>query len=50
MVNRQVIMYLGDAPDVSDVPEDQDSPAVAYKQDGTGPILTWDTDAHIWKE
>ena len=43
-------MYVGDAPDVEDVPVDQDLPAVAYKQDGTGPILTWDAEAHIWKE
>jgi hypothetical protein len=50
MVNKQVIMYEDDAPDTEDVPVDQDSPAVAYKKDGTGPILTWDTEAHIWKE
>ena len=50
MVNRQVIMYVGDAPAAEDVPEDQDAPAVAYKQDGSGPILTLDTALHIWKE
>lgn len=43
-------MYVGDSPAVEDVPVDQDLPAAAYKQDGAGPVLTWDTVAHIWKE
>lgn len=31
------------------VPLDQDSPAVAYQQDGAGPIYTWNTTTHVWQ-
>lgn len=30
------------------VPDDQDSAAIAYKQDGTGPIYVWNSVAHTW--
>lgn len=29
-------------------PDDQNSAAMAYKRDGTGPIYFWDTVAHTW--
>lgn len=31
------------------LPLDQDSPAVAYQQDGAGPIYTWNTTSHLWQ-
>lgn len=43
-------MYVGNVPDAEDVPVDQDAPAVAYKEDGSGPVLTWDVVGHVWKE
>lgn len=50
MVNGQVIMYDGEAPETSDVPQDQDLPAIAYKEDGSGPLFTWDSAVKEWQE
>lgn len=49
MVNGQIIEYTGAEPAEDDVPVDQDEPALAYSQDGSQPILSWNTTNHVWE-
>jgi len=45
----QIYVYTGATPTADGVmPSDPTKPAIAYKQDGTGPTRFWNTSALVW--
>lgn len=40
--------YISDPNIEAIVPDEPDLPALAYSQDGTGPIYGWNTSTHVW--
>lgn len=45
----QLVIYTTTDPTTDGVlPTDQTQPALAYKQDGGGPLFIWRTDTHVW--
>jgi hypothetical protein len=45
----QVLIYTNDPTAERLVPQATNAAALAYKADGDGPLLLWDTKAQIWK-
>src|SRR5678816_1289656 len=45
----QVLSYVTDPTAEGKVPANQNSPAVAYQEDGLDATYTWNTTTHVWQ-
>lgn len=45
---QEIYYYVSNPNDESIVPEDPALPAIAYQQDGTGPVYGWNVDLQLW--
>lgn len=45
----QIVIYTADPTAEALVPDNQNCPAMAYRADGQGPILTWNITTHVWQ-
>lgn len=45
----QIKQYTTDPNAEAVVPDNQAFPAIAYKNDGSGNTMTWNTTSHVWQ-
>ena len=46
--SQEIYYYVSNPNDESIVPEDPDLPAIAYQQNGAGPVYGWNVDLQLW--